>query len=235
MNRDKICCIYKITNKLNNRCYIGQTVDYFRRLNEYKNRKYKKSSKYRIIQEIQTVGIDNFKFRILKKCSPDELDYYEMYYINKFKSYDEKYGYNSMHKNKSTNKLNMNDYTKLKMKESHIGLKESASTKKKKSNIIYAVKYPDFIISDSGKLFGDYICKSKDYIKNCIRQPSTVSGYNLFYADKTKRQKIKEKMLQKRCIRNKEYMKILDYIDNSSVETIENDYNVIYLQYNDHE
>lgn len=37
--RKKICCIYILKNKLNGKVYIGQTVDYYRRMNEYKNRK----------------------------------------------------------------------------------------------------------------------------------------------------------------------------------------------------
>ena len=48
---------------------------------------------------------------------------------------------------------------------------------------------------------------------------------------KNKLNKIKLKMLNKRSIRNKKYMELLDYLDNSSVETIENDYKVKYLTY----
>ena len=48
---------------------------------------------------------------------------------------------------------------------------------------------------------------------------------------KNKLNKINLKMLTKRPIRNKKYMELLDYLDNSSVETIENDYKVKYLTY----
>ena len=48
---------------------------------------------------------------------------------------------------------------------------------------------------------------------------------------KNKLNKIKLKTLNKRSIRNKKYMELLDYLDNSSVETIENDYKVKYLTY----
>lgn len=51
------------------------------------------------------------------------------------------------------------------------------------------------------------------------------------YMIKNKLNKIKLKMLNKRSIRNKKYMELLDYLDNSSVETIENDYKVKYLTY----
>ena len=49
--------------------------------------------------------------------------------------------------------------------------------------------------------------------------------------NKLKRKEIKLKMLNKRSIRNKKYMEILDYLANSSVETIENDYKVKYITY----
>ena len=230
--REKICCIYILKNKLNGKVYIGQTVDYYRRMNEYKNRKYStsKSSKYGIMQEIEKCGFENFESSILQKCKKDELDFYEMFYISKYKSYVKSKGYNSFHLNKKK-KQTLNKETRKKMSKSHSGLKETGTTKRKKSNMIYAIKDDEFIICDSGKLLGDKLGKSKDYIKNCLRQPSRVSGYRLYYADKNKRSVIKEKMLNKRSIRDKKYMELLDYLDNSSVETIENDYNVKYITY----
>ena len=230
--RKKICCIYMLKNKLNGKVYIGQTVDYYRRMNEYKNRKSSssKSSKYVIMQEIEKYGFDNFESSILKECEKEELDKYEMFYISKYKSYVKSYGYNSFHLNKKK-KQTLSKETRKKMSKSHSGLKEESDTKRKKSNKVYAIRGKTFIISDSGKLLGDYLGKSKDYIKNCLRQPSSVDGYLVYYADSNKRAEIKLKMLSKRSIRNKKYMELLDYLDNSSVETIENDYKVKYLTY----
>ena len=51
------------------------------------------------------------------------------------------------------------------------------------------------------------------------------------YMIKNKLNKIKLKMLNKRSIRNKKYMELLDYLDNSSVETIEKDFHVKYITY----
>lgn len=230
--RKKICCIYMLKNKFNGKVYIGQTVDYYRRMNEYKNRKssISKSSRYSIMQEIKKCGFDSFESSIVKECKKDELDHYEMYYISKYKSYIKSYGYNSFHLNKKKSQT-LNKDTRKKMSKSHTGLKETSETKRKKSNTVYAIKEKEFIIADSGKLLGDHFGKSKDYIKNCLRQPSTVSGYNLFYADKKKRDAIREKMLSKRSIRNKTYMELLDYLDNRSVETIEKEFNVKYITY----
>ena len=85
----KNCCIYKLTNKINGKIYIGQTVDYHRRMNEYKNRKSskEKSSKYGIMEKVEKYGFENFTSEIIRECSRDELTYYEMFYIDKFKSY----------------------------------------------------------------------------------------------------------------------------------------------------
>ena len=115
--------------------------------------------------------------------------------------------------------------------EYEVQLKEEPETKRKTSNKVYAIKDKEFIISDSAKLLGDYFGKSKDIIKNCLRQPTCLIGYQIYYADPKKREEIKQKMLSKRSIRNKNYMKILEYLDKSSVETIEKDYNVKYITY----
>lgn len=62
----------------------------------------------------------------------------------------------------------MNIITKRKMSKAHIGLTESADTKRKKSNKIIAIKDDELIYYDSAKLFGDYIGSTKDYIKKIV-------------------------------------------------------------------
>ena len=140
MKRKKICCIYMIKNIKDGKIYIGQTVDYFRRMNEYKNRKASKSksSKYGIMEAIEKYGFNSFEHSIVKECKKEELDYYEMYYIDKYKSYIKSKGYNSFHLDKN-NKQRVSKSTKNKMRKSHTGLKETIITKKKKSNVIYAI------------------------------------------------------------------------------------------------
>ena len=237
--REKICCIYKLTNTTNGKIYIGQTVDYHRRMNEYKNRKssLSDSSKYKIMEIIESVGFDKFKSEIVIRCDKDTLDFFEMYYINKYCSYKDDIGYNSFHAivtgsilDIPSKKKFVSDSTREKMSKSHKDLKESANTKRKKSHKVYAIKDNEFIISDSGKLLADYLGKSKDIINHSIRNPNTVNGYYVYYADKNKRSELLTKIL-KQSTRNKKYIKLLNYLDNSSIETIENDYNVIKLSY----
>ena len=63
MAREKICGIYKITNKINGKCYIGQSVDIYKRWEYYR---YNKRDKTPILQSIKKYGIDNFLFEVIE-------------------------------------------------------------------------------------------------------------------------------------------------------------------------
>lgn len=79
--------IYKITNKLNNKVYIGQSNNVLRRLNEHKRQR-----KVDIDSYINVLGVDNFEFEILEECSKEELDKKEQQYIEQYNSVED--GYN---------------------------------------------------------------------------------------------------------------------------------------------
>jgi len=82
--------IYKITNHLNNKCYIGQTVQEpnIRWKQHIKPKKYKCA----IYSAILKYGLENFTFEIVEKTKPELLDEKEIYYIRKYNSY--RNGYN---------------------------------------------------------------------------------------------------------------------------------------------
>ena len=88
--------IYKITNMINNKCYIGLSTDIYNRWRYHKNHsKYRKKSINKpLYKAFKKYGIDNFKFEILEECEESKLSSLEIYYIEKFKSNDRKYGYN---------------------------------------------------------------------------------------------------------------------------------------------
>lgn len=68
--------IYKITNKLTNKAYIGQSIHCGKRFDEH-------CSGNQLIDEIiQLDGVENFNFEILKKVNKSELSVWEDYYIN---------------------------------------------------------------------------------------------------------------------------------------------------------
>lgn len=86
---EKICGIYKITNKINQKCYIGQSVDIY---NRWKKEISNSAEKYSIQYALQKYGIENFTFEILETCFPEQLNDREQYWINHYNSYNN--GYN---------------------------------------------------------------------------------------------------------------------------------------------
>ncbi len=81
--RPRIIGIYKITNKLNGKCYIGQSVDILLRWQEHNHKQGKRTSI--IKQALHKYGIDNFTFEVLEECSKEELNAKEIQYIFKLK------------------------------------------------------------------------------------------------------------------------------------------------------
>lgn len=81
--------IYKITNKLNGKCYIGQSVNIEHRWIEHKSRALhlSKHSCTALYFAIRKYGIDNFQFEVIEETSIDKLNEREIYWINYFNSY----------------------------------------------------------------------------------------------------------------------------------------------------
>ena len=77
--------IYKITNLVNNKIYIGQTVNYDERVRHHKQIAFRENSKERdkpLYRAIRKYGVDNFKFEIIDEASNiDELNAKEIYWI----------------------------------------------------------------------------------------------------------------------------------------------------------
>lgn len=72
--------IYKITNKINEKSYVGQSVNIERRWRQHKQ----KNSKSLIGLKIQEYGEENFIFEVLEETDLQSLDKREKYYIEKF-------------------------------------------------------------------------------------------------------------------------------------------------------
>lgn len=88
------CGIYKITNIVTDECYIGQSVDIYKRWNEHckcglgidtppGNKLYK---------AIQEYGLENFTFELLIECNQNELNEKEKYFIELYQA--DTFGYN---------------------------------------------------------------------------------------------------------------------------------------------
>lgn len=86
--------IYKITNNISNKCYIGKTErtveerwqEHCRHIKTYPNLPlYRAMSKY---------GIENFTIEILEQCDSNNIDSREIYWIDYYNTYYSKEGYN---------------------------------------------------------------------------------------------------------------------------------------------
>lgn len=93
--------IYKITNLVNGKIYIGKTSRFEKRKKGYYQKslgKYKKESrisKSLITQALQKYGFENFKFEIIEEVlTPEILNEREKFWIRTFNSVDKSIGYN---------------------------------------------------------------------------------------------------------------------------------------------
>lgn len=81
-NKVYTCGIYKITNLINNKIYIGQSKQI-----EVRWQQHKTSNKhYAIYNAFKKYGIDNFKFEIIEECPEDILNEREKYWIKFYNS-----------------------------------------------------------------------------------------------------------------------------------------------------
>lgn len=178
------CGIYKITNLINNKCYIGQSTRLsIRKRGHFRDLENGKHINKHLQRSFNKYGENNFKFEILQYCIPDELDELEKFYISKYNSCDEHFGYNiesGGNKNKvipeSTREILRNKFkgdknpfygkhhsekTRNKIKEYY---RLHPFTKEQKENI-------------SKKLMGDLKGAVNDYINGMSLQKSKIKNH----------------------------------------------------------
>lgn len=80
--------IYKIENKINSKCYVGQSIDIEHRWMIHKSTLNNNTHHNNYLQRAwNKYGEENFEFKILEICSEDELDEKEIEWIDKLHSY----------------------------------------------------------------------------------------------------------------------------------------------------
>lgn len=135
MEDNKMCGIYKITNLVNGKVYIGQTQDDI--IQRWKEHKYYLDKRNQILYcAMRKYGFENFSFEILMLCEEDLLDLMEIYYIEMYRSYvgwEDSWGYNATTGGSGAKNFKHTKKTKEKLKKMAKGRKHSDKTKRKMS------------------------------------------------------------------------------------------------------
>ena len=89
------CGVYCIRCKVNNKAYIGSSVDINRRWTEHKSALKAGRHDNKLLQEdYNKYGADSFLYSILINCEPQNLLWYENIYMLLFNTRDISVGYN---------------------------------------------------------------------------------------------------------------------------------------------
>ena len=81
--------IYKITNNINGKIYIGQSINIYERWKQHEYKAFncnEKAYNSAIHQAYRKYGIENFSYEIIEECSPEQLDAREIYWIKQLNS-----------------------------------------------------------------------------------------------------------------------------------------------------
>ena len=123
--------IYKITNKINGKCYIGQSIDiearWKKHVSQLDNKAY---SRARLYQAFRKYGVEAFEFEILEECERENLNELEIAYIAKYRSYQE--GYNMTLGGEGLGRVFSEEHRRN-LSISHKGHKPSAEANRKRS------------------------------------------------------------------------------------------------------
>lgn len=227
-------CIYVIRNKINNMKYVGKTKNFKRRMKEYKYKSnvLDKHTNYKIMQEINKYGFNNFEMFIIEDNIQDEmLNEREIFWIEYLQTRNPSIGYNSK---KGGDGGEMINESKKKMSESSKYFRHSYEEKLKRSKPIFVIdmKNNKLIPYISAKVYGDYLNIDRSIISRAIKKGNKTHGVYIFYQDPILRINAFNKILDRKSHSNnkKALQSLLEYIfiyekffpnDKNSVENIE--------------
>lgn len=251
--------IYMIKNMINNKVYIGQAVNIERRWHDHISElNENKHINTHLQRAWNKYGSNNFIFSIVEKCSEEELNDREIYYIAKYKAHNRKYGYNKTYggsNGRPTDEIRAK-MSKIK-KEQYKNPVERAKMSKSKATLskedvlqivgLFVTKH--YSMCKLGKMFNVDVATIAPIINNTRfhiydNEINTVlAKYNLTRADL---KGMKRKANNKRKLSKKDVLNIINlYLYGYSQRKIANMYNMsdvqigrlingdTYKQYND--
>lgn len=134
----QICVIYKIVNNINNKIYIGQTVNLY---NRYKRHEYSvdvlDKANRPIVAAFKKYGFNNFSFIVIEEvpCDIKKLTEREQYWMDKLQSHKRSIGYNACPAAGSPFGYKHSKETRAKVSAANKGRKHTIETKKKMSEV----------------------------------------------------------------------------------------------------
>lgn len=106
--------IYQIYNPINNKRYIGSSINVERRLKEHLRNLEKNRHCNDHLQSAYNKYKDVLQFQFLEECEPDECLIFEQYYLDYYKSYIREL------RNPTSNKMVKNQYDLYRNKNEYI-------------------------------------------------------------------------------------------------------------------
>lgn len=202
--------IYIIKNKVNNKCYIGQTAKKLDKRCKWEKKSIfnNYSKNLHLISSIKKYDLENFERRILDFAqNQEELDDKEEYYIQKFNTLNQDFGYNLKHggehgkftpliKEKISKALkkyykNSEHHTKDKTYDDIMGKKRANIRKNKMSEKRKNKTYDDLVGKKKAKIWRNNNKKSKiEYFKD----PKNRKKTSRLTKEAMKNPKIREKI-----------------------------------------
>lgn len=86
VGKNNICGIYKITNKINGMCYVGQTKNFSDRFKQHIKRGLgaEAATQNKLYPAMKEFGVENFTFEIVENCDSSELNEREQFWQEYF-------------------------------------------------------------------------------------------------------------------------------------------------------
>lgn len=178
--------IYQIYNPINNKRYIGSSINVERRLKEHLRNLEKNRHCNDHLQSAYNKYKDVLQFQFLEECEPDECLIFEQYYLDYYKSYIREFGYNIDPEAKYAGK-HLSEETKEK-------IRQKALCKKISKETIEKIRL---------KNLGKKRPKQSDKMKNRWDITKQYFGYNCMSEEKKK--EIIDKIRVKTIERYKDY------------------------------
>lgn len=196
--------IYCITNKLNNKRYVGKSVNIERRFiyHRYLLTRYtrnKKSTNRHLFNAVKKYGIDNFSFDIIELfdyIDEDQLSNRELYWIDFYDTCNRNHGYNL--RRDSSTKMIVHDETRKIASENFSGennpnygnywseeqkLKMSEIAKHRHATLdVYGDEWKQKISAASIKMWADQ--DKKDLMAKNVSKTRSENGFRFYQYDK---------------------------------------------------